>query len=587
MTLRASPAALLSVLAAVSAAGYGWLAQMRPANGAVPVTLFLAVMAALFALHAWASLIVSKAAGAADGRRLLGVVWIGAILFRLMLLPAGVSPAAAGSLQGRFEALRADVTGSAVTFDRFLLFDNDIWRYVWEGHVWAHGGNPFVTAPAHPALDRMADVDDPMSDGIPVWADIREQVSYSDVPTVYPPLAQATFRLAHAVAPGSVLVMKAIVVAADLLGVWFLALALRRFGRPPALVALYAWNPLAIKVFAGSGHIDAVTILMLCVLLWVMPRWRWLASVSFALAILVKLTPAILLPLVGRRIGWRATMFSLAVVLAGCLPFAGAGGRGLDGIRVYATEWRFNAGPFEAIRWMLAHAGATTDAWARTVCAGIVLSVVAAVAWHDDGRSETFAAAAAITLGVLVMFSPAVMPWYVTPVLPFAVLSGQRLWVVWSALVGLAFLVMVDGIERPYVLMIEYGLLAAAAVRLMPRRALAIAVLAALAVVAVAPSAALAQGSGSLGSGAGAFTVTQSVSGSIAEVTADPRTIVVQDKKDKRHTFRIDDKTTLARDRKGGKDRLEFSDLRDGLPVKVTFRPKEGVATDVRVQREE
>ena len=66
-----------------------------------------------------------------------------------------------------------------------------------------------------------------------------------------------------------------------------------------------------------------------------------------------------------------------------------------------------------------------------------------------------------LCLGVL---SSAVMPWYLTLVLPLAVLCGQRIWIWFSAIVCLAFFVMVDQHLPVWTVCLEYGLFTAPAV---------------------------------------------------------------------------------------------------------------------------
>ena len=218
-------------------------------NGARPVLIFLALLGAQFALYAVAYLIV---------RRLrnphLAVLWVvgaGAVLFRLTLLPAGFDDTSWRAVPG---ALRADLRGVRVSYERFLLFDSDVWRYLWDGHVWAHGVNPYLHAPADPELDAWADEGDgALTDGCAVWGDIRDNITYAGVPTVYPPLAQGVFRLSHRVAPGSVLALKTLVVGFDLLAALFVALTLVALGRPVALVFLYAWNPCSSRSSQGAA----------------------------------------------------------------------------------------------------------------------------------------------------------------------------------------------------------------------------------------------------------------------------------------------------------------------------------------------
>ncbi len=399
------------------------LLRLDARNGLGPVVAFLLSMAALFALYA----------GGAYLARSGGLRWIaaGAVLFRLSLLPAGLPYDAAPGELARL--LEADLKGEAVVFERFQLFDDDIWRYLWDGHVSAQGANPYTAAPASVS-----------SEG--PWEDIRQNINYPEIPTLYPPLAQGLFRLSHAIAPGSVLAMKALLVAADLGACVFLFLTLRRLGMSGELVLLYAWNPLVIKVFAGSGHVDALAVFCLAALGYAMAAGWWKgAAIALALSILAKLFPAVLLPLVARRVGWRNVALLVAVVGLGYLPFAGAGAGMWEGLGIFAQFWRFNGGPFQVFEAILPGLG-------RTVAMAAPLGLACWLAW----RGADFLPSAAWTLGTALILSPAVMPWYVTLLLPFSVLAGQRVWIYFSAAVCLAFHVMIDQREYPWVLALEY-----------------------------------------------------------------------------------------------------------------------------------
>ncbi len=446
---------LLVGVLVLSEACYVALLRLDAVNGVRPVFTFLALMGGLFALYAVANFIVRDAH---DHRRGLWLVILtGAVLFRLTLLPAGLPHDA--TPPEYLAAARADVRGEAVVYEPYLLFDNDLWRYLWDGHVQAHGLNPYSHAPANAALDDLIDSEKPeLTDGRTVWGDIRDNINYALTPTIYPPLAQAVFRLSHWLAPGSVLTFKAVVVGFDLLAVLLIALTLRVLNRPMLLVLLYAWNPLVIKVFAASGHADAVVVALIAATAYFIGRGSpRLAAVSFALAMLAKLSPLVLLPFVVRRVGWRNAALVGAVFFAGYVPFLDAGRDLFGGLFAFASEWQFNAGTFALLRWS---AGAFSDhpaLIARALSALLLVGFVGWLAWRDDGRNASFAKYAAAALGALVVFSPTVMPWYIAWVLPLAVIAGQRLWLYFSALVCLAFLVMIDGSESPLTLWLEYG----------------------------------------------------------------------------------------------------------------------------------
>ena len=442
--MRAQTQALFAA-AALSALVYLHLLRLDAVNGWRPVSEFLACMFVLFLLYFAASRVVTRKSAAQSG----AWKWVaaGAVLFRLILLPAGL-PAGASS-SAKLNLLKQDISSSAVTYERFQLFDDDIWRYLWDGHILAAGVNPYRFAPADAALDS---VDENTN---PIWNDIRENVSYPAVPTIYPPLAQAFFWLSNRLAPGSVLAMKALLNLFDLAAAGLLALTLRAMGVNPEWALLYAWNPLVIKVFAGSGHVDAIAVAFMMAMAYCLARAApAAAAIALGLAILVKISPVILLPFFWRRAGFRNAAIALAVVVIGYLPFLSAGMRIFGGLAGFAREWQFNASLYTVARWMAQPFTAHASAVAKAACGALLIALLARI-WRRKS-SATLAGEAADGLGWLVLLSPAIMPWYATWALPFAVLARRRVWIAWTGIVCLAFFVMVDGTERPLILALEY-----------------------------------------------------------------------------------------------------------------------------------
>lgn len=452
------PAWRLGALLVLSESVYLFLSRFDAVNGVRPVLIFMAAMGLLFLLY-WLAWLVVRDPATSDGGT-LGLIAAGAVLFRLTLLPAGLPPG--GGVAEVAVGLRADIRGEEVAFDRFLLFDSDHWRYLWDGHVGAHGLNPYRYPAAAAELDRLADPEtSAATDGRTVWADIRDNVGYAGVATIYPPLAQFVFRVSHAIAPGSVFVLKSLVVLLDLLAAALVALTLSALGRSMAPAILYAWNPLVIKVFAGSGHIDALAVAALAATALLMARGaRRAAAVAFGLAVLAKLSPIILAPLVLRRVGWRNLLLAGGVIALGYAPFASVGPLVFEGFATFARNWRFNAGPYFVVETLVGLVLTEPGIAARAIASVAIAGIALWIAIRDDGRLDTFSAAAAPTLGALVFLGPTVMPWYLTWVLPAAVVARQRFWLIGTVLVCFAFLVMIDGQERTTVLWAEYGLLA-------------------------------------------------------------------------------------------------------------------------------
>src|SRR5687768_81156 len=91
----------------------------------------------------------------------------------------------------------AAIAGFALVIAPSVLSE-DVYRYVWDGRVLRHGISPYRYAPDDPALAALRD------EG---W----RRINNPEIPTIYPPLAQALF--AVAAAPW---VMKTLALAAHL-----------------------------------------------------------------------------------------------------------------------------------------------------------------------------------------------------------------------------------------------------------------------------------------------------------------------------------------------------------------------------------
>lgn len=127
---------------------------------------------------------------------------------------------------------------------------DDIWRYLWEGHIQTAGFNPYLLAPDAAVLE-------------PLRFSWWEHINHLDHAAIYPPVTQLGFRILSALSP-SVLFFKLSFTAADVALCWLLS---RRFGYQQTL--LYAWNPLILVSFAGGGHYDSWFLLPL------VAAWLW------------------------------------------------------------------------------------------------------------------------------------------------------------------------------------------------------------------------------------------------------------------------------------------------------------------------
>jgi hypothetical protein len=191
---------------------------------------------------------------------------------------------------------------------------DDIYRYVWDGRVQAAGINPYRYVPAAPELAHLRDDK--------IYPEINRR-DYAR--TIYPPLAEFIFFLTTRVSE-RVVWMKLTIVAFEAIAIWALVQLLTSFGLPRQRVLIYAWHPLVVWEFAGSGHVDAIAIAFIALALL---AWRRNANagagVAVAAATLVKLFPLVLLPALLKPFRRRIPLaFAVTIVLA-YLPYLSVG----------------------------------------------------------------------------------------------------------------------------------------------------------------------------------------------------------------------------------------------------------------------
>src|SRR5262249_43629810 len=153
---------------------------------------------------------------------------------------------------------------------------DDLYRYVWDGRVAAAGINPYRYVPSDSHLAALRDN--------AIYPHINRK-TYA--PTIYPPVAELIF-LATSRISESVGWMKATMVAFDVASVAILLRLLTLARLPRERILVYAWHPLILWEFAGSGHIDAAVVGFVVLALWARRREAaWLTGLLLGCAALV------------------------------------------------------------------------------------------------------------------------------------------------------------------------------------------------------------------------------------------------------------------------------------------------------------
>ena len=300
------------------------------------------------------------------------------------------------------------------------LLSDDVYRYLWEGRVQAHGGNPYAWSDRAEAEK---------------WAPLRDhdwrRMAHKGYTAVYPPLwqlAAAAVVATHA----SVVAMKALVVCCEVALWGVLALVLRRRGLPPSRLLIAAWSPLALVEVAGSGHNDPFGLLFLGLSLLALERRHvGLSAVAAALGFQAKLLPGFVALAWARR--YRLPHAAVALGLAAALvaPYASAGSGLWRTLDAYAA-WRFN----ESLLALLDAVAPSRPAAVRLATVLLAGLALALAARRVDPVPAGFAVVAAS-----IVLAPHVLPWYALWLLPWLVLMDSPGALLFTGTVGLAYLV--------------------------------------------------------------------------------------------------------------------------------------------------
>jgi hypothetical protein len=368
--------------------GMLWLGDLRNAAGWF-VVLFLLASAGYAVAVGW--VLRQPPAGR---RALLGILGA-ALLFRLLLLPTAPT------------------------------LSTDLYRYLWDGRLAVAGVSPFRHPPNAPEVAAFRD------------ELVYPHLNHVDWRTIYPPGGQLVFAALAGLRPSSVIGMKLLILAADLLTIGLLLGWLGALGRPAAWVLVYAWHPLVVVEFAGSGHLDAIVLATTVGALWAAARGRLVAAgLLVGVGALVKVYPLLLLPAIWGRRRARVLAAGLGVVAAGYALYWREGAAVLGSLGRYVAEEEFNGTLRAMLELVLAPLGSAGLMAARLVPLLGLAGFALAVGWVTAPVERR----ARWLVGGYLLTTPNLFPWYALWMVPLQVAAPAWPWLYLSCAVALTYL---------------------------------------------------------------------------------------------------------------------------------------------------
>ncbi len=162
------------------------------------------------------------------------------------------------------------------------IFEDDYYRYLWDGFQTATTGNPYLLPPSA-FFDSDTGIFEPVLDAI----------NNPEIKTIYGPICQLFFALGYWITPADVTALQILFSLLDL-GLIALLLQLTHARN----VLLYAWSPLSIKEISMSAHTEVIALFFLVLAIYLMLRQQRykVGAMVLALAVGSKLFALLALP---------------------------------------------------------------------------------------------------------------------------------------------------------------------------------------------------------------------------------------------------------------------------------------------------
>jgi alpha-1,6-mannosyltransferase len=311
----------------------------------------------------------------------------------------------------------------AILFRAILVFSQpslstDMYRYVWDGRVQAHGINPYLYPPAAAQVAGLRDS--------AIWP----QIDWKTYPTIYPAGAELVFAAAWRIWPDNVHWFQAVMVAADLLAGVLLLFLLRALGRSPLAVLIYLWNPLVIFEVAHSAHVDALVLPLLVAAFLARVKGRpALTGLLLGLAASMKLFPVLLLPALwqwqdkheGHRSAWVMPLAFLAAFGLPYLPYLSIGRAVLGFLPVYFHQ-AFNFLTAVPVYIAVFQAGGSPELVINALIVAVLLAIYLVFLFRPAADAETALRRCLWPIGAYTLLTINLYPWYLLWLVPLLAL---------------------------------------------------------------------------------------------------------------------------------------------------------------------
>ena len=338
----------------------------------------------------------------------------------------------------------------------------DFYRFIWDGRLLILGINPYMFSPEQLANGLLKATELTSLEAISNAKVLIQGMGslnashYSN----YPPINQLCFALAALFAKtsvlGSVIVLRIIIIGADLGILYFGKKLLERLNLPAKNIFWYFLNPFIIIELTGNLHFEGVMLFFVIWSLYLLDKKRWvLAAILLGVSVSVKLLPLLFLPLFYKYLApdglfkkgfWKMKKFywvTLATIVFTFAPFASKTfiSNFSATIGLWFQNFEFNASVYYIIRWI----GFQTVGWNIIATVGLILPMVVFICivllavFRKYNTTQKLITGMLLAVSIYFLLATTVHPWYIATPLLLSVFTKYKFPLLWSFMICFSY----------------------------------------------------------------------------------------------------------------------------------------------------